>query len=248
MRERAAVSALIAVAFIAACGGGGTTSKVAAGTTCDQAFFKAGGSLAAGDVGCGGFRLGRSLAFQDCLSGRKDPAFDVVESTADFNKQGPPRTDPSPTSNGCELRAEPQKNVTLHTVDHQPAPLVMVADFTPRQGGGAVALGWCPDPCLFVSLYPNGSNSVRYKLYDGDTTLAQGETADVKLLIAHAARLILRVAGGQVDAWLDGVRLASASSSHALGQREVDFIVSADPTGTSAIDLYLQRVGVLEAG
>jgi hypothetical protein len=220
---------------------------------CGQSFFTAGGSVAAGDVGCGGFHLGQTVATQDCLSNTESPAFNVVQDDFTTGQIGPPDIDPAPGANGCEMSAASTPHPTdvrLRTVAQVPSPVVIVSDFTPKEKGrSGVALVWCVDArqnCIGVFVRPKSPESVDFALADGSITLQRGTKDHVAVLNARTSRLILRVADGQIDAWIDGTKLVSASSKNTDGVGHAEFAVASSTTlGPSAV--YLRRFDVVRS-
>jgi hypothetical protein len=232
---------------------GASHARMSSSADCGQSFFTAGGAVTAGDIGCGGFRLGETVATQDCLSNTESPAFNVVQDDFTTGQIGPPDTDPAPGADGCEMSAASTPHPTdvrLRTVAQVSSPVVIVGDFTPQAKGRAgVALVWCVDSrrnCLGVFVRPRSAESVDFSLADGSTNLQRGTRDHVAMLNTRPSRLILRVAAGQIDAWIDGTRLVSARSKNTSGVGHAEFAVaSSTAMGPSAV--YLRRFDVVRS-
>lgn len=238
--------------FLIGVAAGASHVRPSSTTDCGQAFFTAGGSVASGDVGCGGFHLGPAVATQDCLSHTESSAFNVIQDDFTTGQIGPPDIDPAPGANGCEMSAASTPHPTdvrLRTVAQVPSPVVIVSDFTPKaEGRAGVALVWCVDArqnCIGVFVRQKSPESVDYALADGSTTL-RGTSKDVAVLNTRASRLILRVDDGHIDAWMDGTKLVSASSKNTTGVGHAEFAVASSATlGPSTV--YLRRFDVLRS-
>jgi hypothetical protein len=235
-RRTRIVLAALGAAVLALVGSGigvGIATQHSSVQVCGQSFFTAGGTLSAGDPGCAGFHVGPSLAIQDCVIGQPNQAFAFgwIDSLGNTEPATIPTT---PNRDGCVLQSTTTTGVLVTAVEQYNAPLIVLADFTPRSGeGAAVFVGWGPTPGASITLHPHGSSSVAYVLSDGSKTLAQGSNSKVPVLFGTPYRLVLRVAGGQIDAWLNGTRLANAASS-TTGNGYVSFGVG---NGVATIDL-----------
>jgi hypothetical protein len=235
-RRTRIVLATLGAAVLALVGSGigvGIATQHSSAQECGQSFFTAGGTVSSGDVGCGEFHVGPSLALQDCVNDQPNPAFefDTIDSQGNTGAAATPTT---PNRDGCALQSTTSSGIVVTALEQYNAPLIVLADFTPRAGeGAAVLLGWGPKPGASITLHPQGSSSVGYALSDGNNTLVHGKNTKVPVLFGTTYRLILRVAGGQIDAWLNGTRLATAASS-TTGDGHVSFGIG---NGLATIDL-----------
>lgn len=206
-----------------------------------QPFFAPGGAVSSGDAGCGEFRVGPSLAAQDCLKGPPNPAFEIGQP--DQSGELPEASLPSPGPDGCVLQSTSATKLSeITTVGVYRAPLIMVVDFTPKawvSGAAAVLFWWDASPGADVALQPLRGASNDFLIGDDDRALVNATSVNLPLRVGTAYRLILRVTNVQIEAWLNGSKLGAAASNASSGPGHVSFT----PGGNATVDVT--RIQVL---
>lgn len=217
---------------------------------CGSALAQPGNALTEGQTLCGGM-LGTEYLLADCTLTEGAPAGAQVwrksykPTVGDWQK-----TTVASGADGCNLSAPPNVDVSFDTVDDQPPTTVVVADFTYGEAAGSVGIQLACSAaasCVDIDMFQEGLYSLdEGRPNDGWDKLTKGVALGVTFRTNEPNRLILRLKGKHVSAYLNGTGITQADTSRVQSSGDVDFYV--DNRGEPVTEtVLLQRLYVFES-
>lgn len=217
---------------------------------CDSALAQPGAALSEGEMLCGG-ALGTEYLLADCTLTEGAPA-----GVQAWKKSYKPtvgvwqKTTVASSADGCDLSAQPNVDVSLDTSDEQPPSTVVVADFTYGEAAGSIGIQLACSAaasCVDIDMFQEGLYSLdEGRPNDGWDKLSKGVALGVTFRTDRPNRLILRLKGKHVSAYLNGTGVTQADTSRVQSSGGVDFYV--DNRGEPIKEtVLLQRLYVFES-
>jgi len=218
--------------------------------SCSSALAQPGAALSEGKSLCGG-TLGSEYLVADCTLTEGTPSGVVVWKKSYKPTEGDwTKTTATTGSDGCNLSAPPDVDVSFDTADKQPPTTVVVADFTYEASAGSVGIQLaCSQAasCVDISMFQEGL----YRLdegrpNDGWDSLAKGVAFGVTFRAGAPNRMILRLSGRHVSVYLNGRGVTEADTSRIQSSGYVDFYID-NRGGPATEEVWLQRLYVFES-
>jgi hypothetical protein len=217
---------------------------------CNSALAQPGAALSAGTSLCGG-TLGYEYLLADCTLTEGTPSGIEVWRKNYKPTEGDWAKTTVPTgSDGCNLAASPDVDVSFDTAVEQPPSTVVVADFTYEASAGSVGIQLaCSEAasCVDISMFQEGLYSLdEGRPNDGWDTLTKGVAFGVTFRTGAPNRMIVRLNGKHASVYLNGRGVTQADTSRVQTSGFVDFYVD-NRGGTDLETVKLQRLYVFES-
>jgi hypothetical protein len=217
---------------------------------CDSALAQPGAALSEGKSLCGG-TLGSEFLLADCTLTEGAPSgIEVWKKSYKPTEGDWAKTAVTAGSNGCNLAAPPDIDVSFETADELPPTTVVVADFTVEASAGSVGIQLACSQgasCVDISMFDEGLYSLdEGRPNDGWDTLRKGVAFGVTFRAGAPNRLILRLNGRHVSVYLNGRGIAQADTSRVQSSGYVDFYLD-NRGGLETETVRLQRLYVFES-
>lgn len=217
---------------------------------CGSSLAQPGAALSEGQNLCGGV-LGIEYLLADCTLSQGAPAGVQVWRKTYKPTQGDwQKTTVASGSDGCDLSAPPNVDVSFDTEAEQPPTTVVVADFTYQASAGSIGIQLACSAaasCVDIDMYQEGLYSLdEGRPNDGWDKLTKGVALGVTFRSAGPNRLILRLQGKHVSVYLNGTGVTHANTSRVQSSGIVDFYLDnrGEPTTETVL---LQRLYVFES-
>ena len=209
---------------------------------CNSALDQPGAALSEGKSLCGG-TLGNEYLLADCTLTEGTPPGVVVWKKSYKPTEGDwAKTTVTTGSDGCNLAAPPDVDVSFDSADEHPPTVVVVADFTYAASGGSVGIQLaCSQAasCVDITMFQEGLYTLHEgRPNDGWDQLTKGVAFGVTFRDAAPNRMILRLNGHHVSVYLNGRGVTQADTSRVQSPGFVDFYL--DNRG----DPYTETVGL----
>lgn len=222
------------------------------GATCGSHLAQPGAALSSGASLCGG-TLGAEDMLADCTLTEGVPAGITMwqktyqgSTSTDWTK-----TTVSATSQGCNLSASPNVFLEFETSASQPAETVVVADFVWEASQNDVGLRLACSAqasCVELSMFSGGLYSVyEGRPNDGWDTLSKGVSFGATFRQGGANRMVLRLKGRHVSAFLNGADVAEVDTHRVQSAGYADFFLDNRDAGVNET-VWLQRMYIFETG
>lgn len=203
--------------------------------------------MSSGSTGCGDLAVGEPILVADCVSATGPLPGLGATYRDDRTGQVHPDDTVQITPNGCAMNSP---STTVETFLHSTQPIagavVIIADFTAPLGAAAdISLTRCTTSCTGAQLL----TTERYSIFSGDRVLVGGDfnhdaVPDVpRLNVGTANRLVLRLATGRAEAWLNGRDLGGAGIGDTSQPGEVRFAVESVDL-LRALEVTMERLDV----
>jgi hypothetical protein len=218
--------------------------------SCGSALAQPGAALAPGKSLCGG-TLGGELVLADCTLTEGTPSGIQMWRKSYKPTEGEwTKTTATTGSDGCELSAPPDVDVSFDTVAEQPPATVVIADFTYRASAGSVSIQLaCSEEasCVDMTMFQEGLYTLSQgRPNDGWDTLSKGVAFGVTFRAGAPNRMILRLSGRHISVYLNGIGVTQADTSRLQTSGFVDFYI--DNRGDLNTEtVWLQRLYVFES-
>jgi len=218
--------------------------------SCNSALAQPGAALSEGKSLCGG-KLGTEYLLADCTLTDGTPSGVVVWKKSYKPTEGDwAKTTVATGSDGCNLSAQPDVDVSFDTAAEQPPTTVVVADFTYAGSAGAVGIQLaCSQEasCVDITMFQEGLYSLHEgRPNDGWDQLTKGVSFGVSFRSGVPNRMILRLSGRHVSVYLNGIGVTQADTSRVQSSGFVDFYL--DNRGNPYTEtVLLQRLYVFES-
>lgn len=162
------------------------------------------------------------------------------------------KTTVSSTSQGCNLSADPNVFLEFETSARQRAEVVVVADFVWEASENDVGLRLActaEASCVDLSMFSEGLYSLdEGRPNDGWDNLGKGVSFAGAFRQRNANRMILRLNGRHVSAFLNGADVVEADTHRVQSSGFVDFYLdNRDATANVNETVWLQRMYVFES-
>ena len=220
-------------------------------SSCASPLAQPGSALASGETLCGG-TLGSEYMLADCTVVDSAPNGIQVWTKSYTPSEGPwLMTDVTANAEGCDLSAGPDIYMTFETKDERPPSVVVVADFTYVSSDNNIGmrLACTSDAgCIDMSMFPEGL----YSLDEGrpnDTgwdRLSKGFAFGTTFRTGQPNRMILRLQGRRVSAFLNGAAVTQADTKRLETSGFVEFYLDNTDGPTTEV-VRLQRLYIFEA-
>src|SRR5439155_21573873 len=179
------------------------------GGNCD--FLKAGNPVAPGEGAASCARVGPLIVNFSFTGAPTMPAGVGVQALQPNGKPAPTPPAVPISSAGAQLTA-PVKGyeLALGTTSAAPGDAIVIADFTPLTAGDAdigLALRCSAAQCVKVALSPKGKYVMGDYTLDGKP-IGTPLIGEARVQPGQTSRLVVRLKGTTVQAWLDGSLLA----------------------------------------
>jgi len=217
---------------------------------CNSALAQPGAALSEGKLLCGG-TLGSEYLLADCTLTEGVPSGIEVWKKSYKPKEGDwAKTGVTSGSDGCNLAAPADVDVSFETADELPPTTVVVVDFTYEASAGAVGIQLACSQggsCVDISMFDEGLYSLdEGRPNDGWDRLTKGVAFGVTFRTGAPNRLILRLNGRHASVYLNGRGITQADTSRVQSPGYVDFYLdNRGGPGTEAV--RLQRLYVFES-
>jgi len=219
--------------------------------TCRDSHARAGATLAEGDELCGA-HLGTQQYGADCteLSGTPPGGqFQDAINNGDWHT-----IQVAPDTSGCRLDAQPEHETMFSTTDDQPPSTTLIVDFTAAgwQGGLGLQVACTTEKgCVDFSFFGDGLFTLdEGKPGGGFENLATGHLGAFGPpplpRIGAESRVVLRLNGNRVEAFLNGQEVTHATTRRAQDRGVADFYVDGRDT-TSGETVFLKRLYLFES-
>lgn len=217
---------------------------------CDSALAQPGAALSEGKSLCGG-RLGTEYLLADCTLTDGTPSGIQAWRKAYKPIEGDwAKTTVTTGSDGCDLSAPPDVDVSFDTADEQPPTTVVVADFTYRASAGSVGIQLACSQgasCVDITMFQEGLYTLSEgRPNDGWDTLTKGVALGVTFRDAAPNRMILRLNGKHVSVYLNGRGVTQANTTRVQSPGYVDFYLD-NRRAAETETVWLQRLYVFES-
>ena len=217
---------------------------------CNSALAQPGVALSEGNSLCGG-TLGSEYILADCTLTDGTPSGIQVWKKSYKPTEGDwAKTTVTSGTDGCNLSAPPDVDVSFDTSVQEPPAAVVVADFTYKASAGPVGIQLaCSEEhsCVDATMFQEGLYSLHEgRPNDGWDTLAKGVAFGVTFRTAAPNRMIVRLSGRHVSVYLNGRGVTQADTSRVQSSGFVDFYL--DNRGEIEPEtVLLQRLYVFES-
>jgi hypothetical protein len=218
--------------------------------SCNSALAQPGAALSEGKSLCGG-TLGSEYLLADCtLTAGTPSGIQVWEKSYKPTEGDWTKTTVTAGSDGCNLAAPPDVDLSFDTASKQPAKTVVVADFTYAASAGSVGIQLaCSQSasCVDISMFQEGLYSLdEGRPNDGWDRLSKGLAFGVTFRQGAPNRMILRLSGRHVSVYLNGKGVTQADTSRVQSPGIVDFYLD-NRGGPDTEMVWLQRLYVFES-
>ena len=192
---------------------------------CD--FLKAGNPVAPGEGAASCARVGPLIVNFSFTGAPTMPAGVGVQALQPNGKPAPTPPAVPISSAGAQLTA-PVKGyeLALGTTSAAPGDAIVIADFTPLTAGDAdigLALRCSAAQCVKVALSPKGKYVMGDYTLDGKP-IGTPLIGEARVQPGQTSRLVVRLKGTTVQAWLDGSLLAQVGTSSPNAPAPIAFI------------------------
>jgi hypothetical protein len=217
---------------------------------CNSALAQPGAALSEGKSLCGG-RLGAEYLLADCTLTEGAPSGIEVWKKSYKPIEGDwAKTTVTTGSDGCNLAAPPDVDVSFDTADELPPSIVVVADFTYEASAGSVSIQLACSraaSCVDITMFQEGLYSLHEgRPNDGWDTLTKGVAFGVTFRAGAPNRMILRLTGRHASVYLNGRGITQADTSRVQSSGYVDFYLD-NRGGPDTETVRLQRLYVFES-
>jgi hypothetical protein len=217
---------------------------------CNSALAQPGAALSAGTSLCGG-TLGSEYLLADCtLTDSQPSGIEVWKKSYKPTEGDWAKTTVTTGSDGCNLAASPDVDVSFDSAVELPPTTVVVADFTYEANAGSVGIQLaCSESasCVDISMFQEGLYSLdEGRPNDGWDTLTKGVAFGVTFRTGSPNRMIVRLNGRHVSVYLNGKGITQADTSRVQSSGFVDFYTD-NRGGTDVETVRLQRLYVFES-
>ena len=220
-------------------------------STCNSRLAQPGVALSSGASLCGG-TLGTEDMLADCTVSDGAPAgITMWQKTYQGNTSSDwAKTSVSSTSQGCNLSADPNVFLEFETSARQQPETVVVADFVWEASQNNVGLRLACSAeasCVDLSMFSEGLYSLdEGRPNDGWDNLSKGVSFGSTFREGSANRMILRLRGRHVSAFLNGADVAEADTHRVQSSGFVDFYLD-NREATVNETVWLQRMYIFES-
>ena len=217
---------------------------------CDSSLAQPGAALSPGKSLCGG-TLGYEYLLADCtLTDGVPSGIEVWKKNYKPTESDWAKTTVTTGSDGCSLAAPPEVDVSFDTAVEMPPTTVVVADFAYESSAGSVGIQLaCSQAasCVDISMFEEGLYTLdEGRPNDGWDTLTKGLAYGVTFRTGAPNRMILRLNGRHVSAYLNGKGVTQANTSRVQSAGFVDFYID-NRGGPNTEAVRLQRLYVFES-
>ena len=218
--------------------------------SCNSTLAEPGNALSEGKVLCGG-TLGAEYLLADCTLTAGTPSGVVVWKKSYKPTEGEwTRTTTTTGSDGCNLSAPPNVDVSFDTADEQPPSTVVVADFTYEPSAGSIGIQLACSQvasCIDISMFQEGLYTLdEGRPNDGWDHLTKGVAFGATFREGAPNRMIVRLSGRHVSVYLNGRGITQADANRIQTSGYVDFYLD-NRGGPDTQTVWLQRLYVFES-
>ena len=217
---------------------------------CNSALAEPGAALSEGKSLCGG-TLGSEYILADCTLTEGTPAgIEVWKKSYKPTEGDWAKTTINTSSDGCNLSAPPDADISFDTAAKQPPTTVVIADFTYTASAGSIGVQLAcsqESSCVDLTMFQEGLYSLHEgRPNDGWDTLTKGVAFGVTFRAGTPNRMILRLNGKHVSVYLNGKGVTQADTSRVQTSGYVDFYLD-NRGGPDMETVWLQRLYVFES-
>lgn len=219
---------------------------------CSTQLAQPGNPLSEGKTLCGG-TLGSEYLLADCtLTDGTPSGAQVWRKTYKPTESDWAKADVTSSSDGCNLSAAPDVDVSFDTSDEQPPSTVVVADFTYENNANSGSLGIqlaCLETasCVDIDMFQGGLYTLSEgRPNDGWDTLTKGVALGATFRDGAPNRMVVRLSGEHVSVYLNGRGVTQADATRIQSTGYVDFYLD-NRNSSAAETVLLQRFYVFES-
>ena len=217
---------------------------------CDSELAHPGAALSEGNSLCGG-SLGTEYLLADCTLTDGAPSGTQVWRKSYKPTEGDwAKTTVTTGSDGCNLAAPPDVDVSIDSALELPPTTIVVADFTYDGNAGSIGIQLACSlgaSCIDITMFQAGLYSLHEgRPNDGWDRLTKGVAFGVTFRTGVPNRMIVLLNGRHVSVYLNGRGVTQADTKRALSAGYVDFYLdNRDEPVTETVSL--QRLYVFES-